>query len=86
MTCSVQKENVGLAVSEMRDGDIGVVIEWENCMRNVGVVVQRCASSLIVIGARSGASFPHATDADCGCRVRLLSPGDTIRIDSIDAK
>ena len=36
-------------ISNMKDGDIGIITSWEDCTR-IGLVVQRHGNNLVVLG------------------------------------
>jgi len=86
MACSLLNKTDGtIAAIEMLDGQMGVVREWPCCSRLVGRVVQRYGDAFIILGARRGLCFSTGRGGGgCSARIQLLSPGNTIRIDSIE--
>ena len=80
MTCSVVTEKPGVPVSEMQDGDLAVIVDWPTLEKLIGKVVQRMGNTrVVVLGTDRRGDYPNGTSGDL--RVRILHPGDTIRID-----
>ncbi len=87
MACSVTKGDGTIDPSQMRDGQMGVIESWTSYENRVGQVVQRGEGNLLfALGVNDGGRYPNACrdTATTGCRIRLLSRGDTIRIDSFE--
>jgi len=87
MACSLASTGSDgtIVASEMRDGEMGVVQVWPGNPRLIGNVVQRYRDALILLGTRSGDCFGTSCGGTgCSARIRLLSPGDMIRIDSFE--
>lgn len=81
MTCSVETKERGVPMSEMRDGHLAEIIEWPDEPSRIGQVIQHGRGThLVVLGEPSDAHFVADADRKT-CRVRILHPGDTIRID-----
>ena len=70
----------GIPVTDMEDGDVAEIVQWETDPLVVGKAVQRCGNTLTPIGEDSSFSwtcvFTGRLHSDC--RVRLLQRGDTI--------
>lgn len=68
-------------VSELKDGDVAVIVSWTNDLY-IGIVVQRHDKNLISIGCDSGCSWPGLLDIKkdkhLNCKVKLLPPGTEI--------
>lgn len=78
----VKNENLGIAVNEMKDGDIGIIVQWQSGFY-LNQIVQRCGESLISIGKPQYNSWPKLFKSDADfekLRVRLLKAGDTIEV------
>ena len=61
--------------SEMKDGEIGEIVEW-TFDGAIGRIVQKYKESLISLGMHSGKSFSLAGNIKLkGCEVRILPPG-----------
>ncbi len=85
MACSAVKPDGTISPNQMLDGQIGVFESWPGVSpQYIGKVVQRYGVALVLLGQCSGNSFASVCRADstCPARIRLLSPGDTIHIDS----
>ena len=67
------KQKEGVLFSDMKDGEIGVVLDNGDYQ---GRVVQRHYDTVISIGFPSGNRWSHADSVTL--RVRLLQPGDKI--------
>jgi len=78
----VKKENTeGIWVGNMKDGDIGVIIEWGSIIYCLGRIVQRYGNDLISIGMPSGDSWRVLTpsrELSSNCRVRLLKKDEVL--------
>jgi hypothetical protein len=73
-------EKRGVCVFDMREGDVGEIVEWSSFRGDyIGLVVCRTSSFLHEIGGR-GANWPDFFNEtrNEGCRVELLKPGDSI--------
>ena len=87
MTCSLLKTSDDtIGANQMLDGQIGVIHEWQTNRCTEGNVVQRYGDILIRLGKWSGHGYSSICkcSGDCPARIRLLAPGSTIRIDSIE--
>ena len=72
----VKKESPeGIWVGDMKDGDIGVIVNWEVSGYS-GLIVQRRDNDLIIIGDTDGWSV--VTNVSKNCRVRLLKKGEIL--------
>jgi len=71
------KDN-SISVSEMKDGQIGVVTQWSR-VGYVGMIVQRHGESLILLGGKEVDAW---SNYKCGfdCRVRILTGKVTFEI------
>ncbi len=85
MGCVAVPSLLGIPVTEMKCGQIGVIIKWGSVdNENVGKVVQRYGNILIVLGEHSGLCFDQIFSTECkNYRVRLLYSGNTIKIENI---
>jgi len=72
----------GIPVGQMKDGQIGVVVQWEREPDLLGRVVQRHGSRLISIGEPAGQTWSNLLQVSdtSGYRVRLLNPGEKIEV------
>ena len=72
-----------ICVSDMQDGDIGVVVMWS---RNyLGTIVQRYKDDLLVVGRNSGKGWSKIFNMGYArweeCRVRLLEKGEMLVVE-----
>ena len=85
MTVALEENNKHRIVhpSEMRDGEIGVIVKWEPD-NYIGRIVQRYNDILITIGEPTGKAFPdicrYSTGTTSSCKVRILEKGEKIVI------
>jgi len=74
------KQN-GIPISEMKDGDLGVITDWDgwgHC--HVGRIVQKYGDDLISVGMASGHCWVSFFKNNGGCRVRILPKGTKLEI------
>jgi hypothetical protein len=80
----------GVSVSEMKDGDVAVIVGWGNGVTYVGSVVyagrvvQRYGNNLITLGANEGKSWSNFFDCILSPdenRVRILEKGETLVVE-----
>lgn len=65
---------------QMEDGQIGVIRKW-NDEDQIGKLVQKYKEQLIVLGERSGQSFPNGgTIIDTNFMIEILQPGALLEI------
>ena len=64
--------------SEMKDGQIGVIVEWAGSCY-LGEVVQRYGDELIVLNKPEGQAWGTLNVAN-NCKVRILPNGTTLEI------
>ena len=72
-----------IPVSEMKDGDIGVIIYWSTS-RYIGRIVQRYCDCLLTVGAESGCGWGEyfkSPYVNSGCRVRILEKSETLVVE-----
>lgn len=58
----LEKSNI-VALSEMKDGDVAVVIKWRNDSVPQGAVVQRYGKAIVLIGVQEDRCYPTIFDA-----------------------
>ncbi len=79
---TLNKETNEITVSEMKDGQIGIITNW--CIKEyVSTVVQRYDNHLVSIGFDAGKSWNNYFEEglfDSKNKVRILQPGETITI------
>lgn len=86
MKVSLKKETEGIPVTEMKDGDLAVILHWNDVKERVGKVVQRYGDHLIIIGMENWTGWRNLygsvkKDFDYNnCYVRLLEDGDELVI------
>lgn len=68
---------------DMKDGQIGVIVEWPGT-GYIGTVVQAYEDCLISVGEYSLKRWSHRSDQNRSCLIRLLEPGETIEVISND--
>jgi hypothetical protein len=77
-----KEEPAGIWVGDMMDGDIGVIVEWNNSLLYLGRIVQRYGDDLVAIGLSSGGGWSESLSRPCrlpsSCRVRLLEKGEML--------
>lgn len=75
-------------VSEMKDGDIAVIVSWKH-VNNKDTIVQRCGDDLISLGKGLSSKWAGVfafgesrltKGASPHCQVRVLPPGTTIEV------
>lgn len=71
--------------SEMNDGEIGVIVEWDSLGNHIGTVVQMVIKDLICIGKHrnsgwSGAKDWSVDDETKNCKIKILPPGTLLEI------
>jgi hypothetical protein len=76
--------NDSIPLSEMKDGQIGVITKWENCTQYIGRVVQRYGNDLIIVGMPKCYGWAFLFKADTGNRVRLLRNDEPLYVDNDD--
>lgn len=77
----VNEQQRGIPTCEMKDGDIGIIIQWGENIKSesIGVIVQRYEDELIAIGKDRGESYsiiPNGKEF----RVRILPKGTLLEI------
>ena len=74
------KNEITIPVRNMRDGQIGVIIEWYDLNQNIGKIIQRHNDSLVCLQERwvYGASYVPQDD---NTRVRILQKGEILIIE-----
>ena len=73
-----------LSIYDMKDGDIGVIVEWfgSRIRNEVGLVVQRYGNILVVLGKGSGSSYPSILkEKKDGFLVNILRSNDCLILD-----
>lgn len=84
MVARITSKADGICPSEMKDGDVGVIISWSSCEdENRGRIVQRVGNSLQTIGGCEGECWGARvlTPEDSpDCLVRVFQKGETISI------
>lgn len=71
---------LGIPVSEMNDGEIGVITMWGVTKHHIGLIVQRYNNSLIALQKPYGNSFTGiAVGSDY--RVHILQKGEVLIIE-----
>jgi hypothetical protein len=70
------------SLDEMGDGDVAVIETWPSTTEYNGLVVQRYKDILILLGSKSGKSWPNIFDRahGDGLLVRILPKGTLIEI------
>lgn len=68
-------------IRDMKDGQIGEIVKWDNIDHYIGRIVQRHHDILVTIGENSLYSFDEAINhGGENLMVRLLEPGEELRI------
>jgi hypothetical protein len=82
-----ESEPLDICISEMKDGDIGIITSWSHVTDLYkGTIVQRYDQGIILLGRPSGESFAsilavqNLKENFKTHRVRLLQPGTLIEI------
>jgi hypothetical protein len=77
------KQN-GIPISEMNDGDIAVITDWDGRSYHIGTIVQRYGDDLITVsmplGNGWGCFFKHLKSGGFPARVRILPRGTKLEI------
>lgn len=74
----------GVPVSEIRDGDIAIILEWAGASCHYGKIVQRYKDSLITLGEASGEGWSNGFkkwEDRKDLLVRILPKGTELVID-----
>lgn len=67
--------------AEMKDGEIGVIINWEDRPDYIGIVVQRHENILVTLGEEYGHSWTEADKITRPlCQIEILPKGTTLEI------
>jgi hypothetical protein len=79
--------NDSIPLSEMKDGQIGIITEWADYQKYAGRIVQRYDNILIALGRSSGSSWSRIF-AECSehHRVRLLQNDEALYVDNDDLR
>lgn len=73
--------DVSIPVGVMKDGDIGVITQWDGLESDIGKIVQRLGDTIIVLGQDSKQQWPIVCTGRTGnYRVRILEKGEKIVI------
>ena len=83
MKVSLKKEIEGIPVTEMKDGDLAVILKWGTSKSFKGRVIQRYKDVIIALGKDSGKSWENVFKEILvfnECYVRLLEDGDELVI------
>lgn len=78
----IEEKLTDVSISEMKDGDIGIITKWADSKTVISTIVQRCGGSIIALGEHSEESYPTAlnsSDID-SLRVRILPEGTILEI------
>lgn len=76
-----KNQDNSIPVHEMKDGQIGVITDWDGSTYNNGKVVQRYGLDLIQLGKPSGDSWRQVIiNKIVGCKVRILANGTELLI------
>jgi hypothetical protein len=67
----------GIHVSEMKDGDVAVIVAWEPD-KYLGQVVQRYENALIRVGMEHRFGWGNINCLSPACRVRVLEKGEKL--------
>ena len=74
----------GIRSIDMKDGQIGVIVDWNTFPGYLGKIVQRFGPDLITLGAGEQKGwkdyFNQTGDNEEAYRVVILSPGTILRI------
>jgi hypothetical protein len=77
----VKKEKPkGIWVGDMKDGDVGIIVDWTVAMC-LDEIVQRYHNNLVGVGMSGGNGWSNLfinDDLSTNCRVRLLEKGDIL--------
>lgn len=73
-------ERKGIPVHEMKDGEIGRIVEWGNLNSETGTVIRRKGSIFTVVNVPFDDSYCTIPLSSNDYRVELLKEGDTITI------
>ena len=80
MGAKVVGDSPSILACDMKDGEVGVIVEWGDSHELCGTVVQMLDNErLICIGMPSLDGW-SSVPADDKCRVRLLNPPDRIEL------
>ena len=74
----VKKESPeGIWVGDMKDGDVGVIVNW-SLSGYSNIIVQLHNDSLIMVGQPADHRWTNVPFLDKSCRVRLLEKGEML--------
>ena len=76
-----EEQKPGICVYDMKDGDIGEIVDWP-IEQYIGRIVQRYKNCLLIVGQDSRKGWSEIFDRphDNHCRIRLLQPGEMLEI------
>ena len=72
----LEEKSTDIHVSEMKDGEIGIITDW-TLVTHIGKVIQRHKDILIELGSPTCWS---GISKDPSCRVRILPKGTKLEI------
>jgi hypothetical protein len=71
-----------IAVRDMVDGQIGVIVEWSYGQQTFnGRVVQRSGHTIFTIGMGGGQVWDNCEKLTLSCNVRLLKKGEILEVE-----
>jgi hypothetical protein len=75
------EDRIKVSPKDMKDGEIGIIREWNRMKEHIGVIVQKTRTGLIAIGKPSDYSWPNPDVLyESVFQIELLKPGDTLVI------
>jgi len=77
------ERKTSVCVSEMKDGDVAVIVDW-TCRSYIGRVVQRYGDYLITIGGRCSQGWGEyfkSENIGGSCEVRILEKDETLVVE-----
>ena len=80
----VKHKDDSIPVMEMNDGQLAVIVQWDNDSNYNGIIVQRWRDHLIILGGKDGWGnlfvSGNAYAINSKCRVRILQPGELLEV------
>lgn len=75
----LNRKNVSIHPSEMKDGDIAVILQWGG-FNYCGRIVQRYGDNLVALGLPKGQGWTNVNTLTKDCQVSILEPGSQLEV------
>lgn len=75
-----EKQYGSIPVSEMRDGQIAVIVKWGNIISVIDLIVQKHKKGLVSIGLETSCGWTNVSETNEENRVKILKNGTELII------